>query len=475
MHQSESTWRPQPDSADSDIAELVEQVEAQIANQPFPPHALSKAGFFGRSVTIPDTCVDVRIGRRLATDFGSFATNVRPYAVTAHVHAYPSEHGVLRPAKKRTEITDFEAEAFLKVTLGQYWTDYAYQLHVQVPDRLQRQIPPFQKVFVVVVDGHDKPMLAPDNFRWGSIFFTRSEPRKLTPSRENTALRQHLSEAGPYADSSRVRDPRTEPDGAWKVDMSGDTLDTLTHVARQAVEAAYKIFRRRGSVSTDFRTVRIVVDGTTLHVHFQWKKNPNTFAIAIRIPQFDSDFRSPPIHNPSAWMSEAASNYDEELSTGYMTRAQRSVVDGGVVLLHNPSRGGPPHDHYITATTPGYASEKKLRAHGMNVDDCIAASSDGRLISWLNLHPSLDFVAHAATVWSSEERVAELSCLEELDGVPEEALRQLVWVLVNETANVGARYVVTDLVHPVLEQVGFERTAQGNAVYDVIASSGPRP
>jgi hypothetical protein len=50
----------------------------------------------------------------------------------------------------------------------------------------------------------------------------------------------------------------------------------------------------------------------------------------------------------------------------------------------------------------------RLRAHGMNVDDCTAAYSDGRLICWLNLHPSHDFVAHTATVWSNEEGVALL-------------------------------------------------------------------
>jgi hypothetical protein len=414
---------------------LIARVEAQVAEQ--TQRRVHRTTIHGTSVLLPDTRVDVRVGRRDASDLGSFPPNVAPFAKTAVVHAYPDEPGMHRPGRVRTAISDDEAEAWVRVAFGEKVSDYAYQIHVDIPDRLRRQIPPHQKWFVVLVDEHDEPMLAPDNFRWGLIFFTRTEPRKLHAI--NDSLREQLASTGPYVDTTLFRDPRTDADGGWTVDVVGD-IQSSTPVARDAVEAAHRIFRRRGVVTTDFQTKRLVVDGTTLQIHFRWKNNPDVFAISVRIPQSDNDFTGPPGHNPSAWMSTAAQEYSEEFHTGYMVRARRNRVDG-VVHLGQPDRRG--------------GSEYYLRG---GADDPLS----------LHLQRCGQCVAHAVVVEEVDE-IAVLERVESHDDVPEAEIRWMVWVALNEAADTGARYVVTHLDMPLLEAMGFRPDGRGRFVFDVVS------
>ncbi|RRQ29259.1 hypothetical protein DK926_05090 [Rhodococcus sp. Eu-32] len=414
---------------------LIALVEAQVTEQ--PQHRQREYMLSGQSVLLPDTRVDVRVDRRDAGDLGSFPSSVTPFALTAVVHAYPLEPGMSRPGRVRAAISDDEAEAWARVAFGHHLSDYAYQLRIDIPDRLRRQIPPHQKWFVVVVDEHGEPMLAPDNFRWGLIFYTRSRPRKLHAV--NGSLCDQLASSGPYVDTTPFRDPRTDADGGWTVDVVGDTK-SLTPVARDAVEAAHRIFRRRGAVTTDFQTKRLVVDGTTLQIHFRWKNNPNVFVISARIPQSDSDFIGPPGHNPSAWMSTVAQEYSEEFHTGYMVRTRRSRV-GDVVHLGQPDRRG--------------GSEYYLRG-----------GADGPLS--LHLQRCGQCVAHAVVV----EEVDEIAVLERVESqadVPEAEIRWMVWVALNEAADTGARCVVTHLDMPLLEAMGFRPDGRGRFVFDVVS------
>ncbi|WP_338891936.1 hypothetical protein [Rhodococcus sovatensis] len=416
---------------------LITEVEALMPER--PQRELRQYELSGPSPLVADTRVDVRVGRRGAGDLGSFPNNVKPFALTAVVHAYPHEPGQNRPGRVRTPLSDDEAEAWARVAFGEKLSDYAYQLDVQIPDRLRSQIPPHQKWFVVLVDNHDEPMLAPDNFRWGLIFYTRSEPRKLHAV--NDSVREHLASCGPYIDTSTFRDARTDPDGGWTIDVVGDT-ESLTPVARDAVESARRIFRRRGAVTTDFQTVRLVVEETSLQIHFRWKRNPNTFSTTVRIPQFDSDFTSPPGHNPSAWMSTAAQELSEEFHTGYMVRATRTVVDG-IVHLGKADRGGGTEYHLRDDI------KDPLRLHLQRGGEC---------------------VAHAVSSLQADE-IAVLYQFDARPDIPTPELRRLAWVALSKAVDTGARYIVTHLDHPVLEDLGFAPDGRGRFVYDVVPTT----
>lgn len=464
----------------AEVFNLMRHIERNSGERPQLgwPFKRAQESLTGRSVAVPGAWVDVTVGYRSAADLGSFAADVEPYAITAHVQAFPDMYQDIRTSRRtRMELGDAEAEAWARIMFGPRWADYAYQLTVEIPDRLKRQIPPYQKVFTLLVDRNGDPMLAPDNYRWGMLFFSHSAPRKLEPSPENTELRTVLATDGPYTDSEPVRDPRTDPDGGWKIDVTGDPLETLTPTAQQAVEAARRLFRQRGAVNTHFQPTRLVVDGATLHVHFRWKKNPNVFATSIRIPQSEAEFTSPPAHNPSAWMSAAALGLWEELSTGMLLRSRRERIDG-VIHLGGPVQQEredlPGREFGLGRTVPGYAAASTLQRLGMHVDDAGDAHREGRLISWVHVWRNdpggcgSDYLGHAVATWTDTESVASVDVIETLPEVPDDVVRRLVMAVVHDAADAGAQQIVTPLDHPALTEVGFSSGEGGKLTLDVM-------
>lgn len=425
----------------------------------------------GRSVTLPDTRIAVSVSERAAGDLGSFAAGVEPRAITAHVRAYPDDDG--QPSGERIDLGAAEAEAWMRYAFGPQLSDYAYQLAVQLPERLERRMRPYEKVFTVLLDREGVPMLAPDNYRWQRIWFTRSEPRKLEPAFDATTLRQHLAARGPYMDSSLVRDPRTDPDGCWKIDVAGDPSAALSPTARDALESARRIFRQRGAVNTHFQPTRLVVDGATLRVHFRWKKNPNLFSIDVLLPQSDADFTSPPAHNPVAWMSAAALSLNEELSTGLLLRARRQRVDGVIHLFDPRGESRLWHEFGLGITVPGYGANHVLDALGMNTAGAADAHRERRLISWVHVWRNntdrrrSDYLGHGFATWTDTESVASVDVIEVLPNVPEDVVRRLVFAIVHDAADAGALRIVTQLDHVALAEQGFVSGVDGRLTLDV--------
>ncbi|MCQ4120005.1 hypothetical protein [Rhodococcus tibetensis] len=230
-------------------------------------------------------------------------------------------------------------------------------------------------------------------------------------------------------------------------------------------------------MNTHFQPTRLVVEGATLHVHFRWKKNPNVFAIGIRIPQSEAEFTSPPAHNPSAWMSAAALTYDEELSTGLLVRARHERFDG-VIHLGGPTRREreelPGREFGLGRTVPGYAAASTLKRLGMHVDDAGDAHREGRLISWVHIWRNdpggcgSDYLGHTVATWTATESVASVDAIETLPEVPNDVVHRLVMAVVHDAADAGAQQIVTPLDHPALTELGFNSAEGGKLTLDVM-------
>ncbi|MFE5701651.1 hypothetical protein [Rhodococcus koreensis] len=394
-----------------------------------------------------------------ADNLGSFAATVRPLCFRIHVQGYPSTFTDLRSARsERTPLPRNESEGWARAVLGKRWSDYAYQLVVVEPDPRLPDLPEHD-VYVVFVDAAGVPVLAPDNTRWDSIWISHVQPRKLDPDLANTALIDRLSRSGPFVATDAIRDPRTEPDGCWKIEIVGDPPDALSDVARETFTRACRSLRIRGAVTSHFRTVRIELDGDLVRVYFQWTKNPNLFAMTFRLPTTADDFRGPPMDTPAGVVSTVLLDWMEELDTGLIVRGTRRRKNG---VLHisapAPSSGPARSDFGLGAVPLRDTSGTWLAAEGLHIDDAVDATNTGTPTVWVqaykNNQQGRPFVGHAAARWTAPG-VATFDVLETVPGTPDSVNQQLIREVTHALADAGAHEITTAFEHPELVALGY--------------------
>lgn len=465
----------QPSDMVREVPDLVALVAEQIGARSMLPLAM-RGGLrlVGRSVTVPDTTVSFTANPLHAVhDRGSFGPDVNPGGLKTSIFAYPARYDKQTALKERarTAIPDEEAEAWARAAIGDRLMDYAYQVSASFEGVARtRYQPPHPTAFVVFFDGSGTPILAPDDYHWGTArLVTGERAMKMQPGVKNTALRDQLAESGSFTPSAPARDLRTDPDGKWRIQVAGDQLDSLTPVAREAVDAAYDFWRPRGAIHTKLRPERLFVTPRSVELQFRWHKNPNTFALTTSLPQTDADFRSPATDS-RAWISYTGMDWSENLSTG-MTRWGLRTRVGAVIHIRyqNVQRDGEyqfagdliPRKEYDGSTSVHYG-----RLLGT---DATINYEPGRLISWYcEMHESGTFAAQAVSAWTADTDVATLDVLEALPGVPDYSVRRAAFHAIHDAADAGAYRIVTELTHPVLAQLGFVPSASGRSELDVL-------
>ncbi|ORM38159.1 hypothetical protein [Williamsia sp. 1135] len=449
------------------MSDLINQIEKQIGPRTLLPLRIANSlRLRGWSVTVPNTRIHIKISCSAANDAGSFPLGTNPRKVKATIIAFPGEFDqtwATQPTPS-TPIPDNEAEAWTRVMFGEQLADFAYQRRRAASTPLNRSKAPnhqHKKIFVALIDGHGHPILAPDNIRWRQ---SEPEPRKLQPT-HNTTLRHHLAAHGPYADSSKERDPRTDPDGGWRIQVTGDPLDTLTPTAREAVEHAHQLFRLRGAIHTDFATELLIVAGQTLHVQFRWKNNPNIFAISGHIPQTEAEFRSPQA-NARLWMGYTAGFWFEELSTGLMWCARRQRIDGVIYLGKRTKLSREPYSVGGLNARPNWDGVIRVPHSPDLQGNTVTAFHHDQLISWSTASRNRkgqrdQYVAQAVTAWTDTDGVAELKILEAIPNTdpPDHVVARTAFRAICDAADSGAQHIATTLDHPVLASLGFIPTA----------------
>ncbi|RVW06892.1 hypothetical protein EGT67_24265 [Prescottella agglutinans] len=352
--------------------------------------------------------------------------------------------------------------------LGTAWGDWAYELVVrESPPRTKI---PLQSIYAVFLDGEGAPVLAPDNMQWDRLWAGRIEPRKLEPDPSDTELIRRLAESGPFADTESIRDPRTEADGGWRIEVGGDSPDGLGDVARETFARACRAFRMRGAVTSRFRPVRLDLDGDRVRVYFHWAENPNVFAMTFRLPMSESDFRGPPLHNPAAVVGTILMDWMEELDTGLIVRGTRRRVDG-VLHISAPQPGRTPNRDYAIDGVPLHdRSGVWLATEGLDIRRARAAKDDGVLAAWLqayeNNREGRPYVGHAAARWIGTD-VARVDVLELVQGCPDRVAGELMWSITHTLADLGAVRIETPFDQRRLAELGFAPVGDEGWVLDV--------
>ncbi|MGW0177666.1 hypothetical protein ACWDUM_27895 [Rhodococcus sp. NPDC003322] len=424
----------------------------------------------GAAIDTPDARVRIGYSFQDADDLGSFAPGTDPQAFRIHVHGYPGRHPDLRSSgSERIPLSRNESEGWVRAALPADWSDHAYEL-IQV-DRPRRSGVPYpQSIYLVLVDGGGTPILAPDNMSWNRLWQGQFEPRKLEPNPVNTDLVEYLARFGPFVDTATIRDPRTDPDGGWRVEISGDDPAGLTPVARDTFDRACRSLRIRGAVTRGFHPLRIVLDSTVVHVHFHWKLNPNVFAMNFRLPQTEKDFRGPPIDSPGGVVSTLLMDWMEELDTGLVVRGTRTRRDG-VLHIGPPSRRRSKRSAYGIGTVPLHErSGAWLATEGLHIDPALSAKDGVTLAAWIQAYENnadgRPFVGHAAAVWIADG-IARIDVLEVVPGTPDEVLERLAFALTHRLADAGATRIDAVADHPVLTALGYRPGPSGGATLDV--------
>lgn len=224
-------------------------------------------------------------------DLGTFVPETGPVFVRVRVvgrRLSPTEPPLRTIGSPNAAIPVTEAEGWVRAALGDRWADYAYEYR-DAREPTASRAASFR--FGLLLDRTAAPMLAPDNFDWSRIDGPNENTvRKLAPSAVNVPLQQHLSKFGPYAATADHLDPRTTPDGRWRVRVDSrnadpGTLDTFTLLADRLCI--------RGVVDTRFVPLSLDLEGRIATLVYQLTGSPALYDADVPIPT-EPELRVPP-------------------------------------------------------------------------------------------------------------------------------------------------------------------------------------
>lgn len=425
----------------------------------------------GPSLTTPHLRIHVNHSYQDADELGSFPADTAPVCVRIHVHGYSDRYPDRQAAGSDLvhEFSAIEAEAWARAVLGRHWSDYAYEVirRIDVDRRMRTNLIYTQPLFVVFLASDGTPVLAPDNIAWNRVWLKVIDARKLDPDPESRALLDHIARVGPYAPTEGIRHPDTEPDGGWRLDVTGVPVDQLTDTAAETVRALRNGIRTRGSIDKQFRPVRLHVEHDRAVVYFRWARNPNTFALTMHPPQAADELAGPPWHTPASVAGTIIAGWREELCTGLLVRGTRRR-DGDTIYISAP-RTAPVRQKYWISEVPVHGAW--LARDGLDIDRPLEWKNTGVLAVWVqagvNNEIGRPYVGHAAARWSGEV-TAHLDVLETVPGTPDTATAQLVHRITHMLADLGAATVTASVGNEYLVELGYtNRPDKSGMVLDV--------
>ncbi|OZE84013.1 hypothetical protein CH305_06095 [Rhodococcus sp. 15-649-2-2] len=400
----------------------------------------------GPSLTVPGLRIHVRHSYQNAADLGSFPAEANPLLLRIHVQGFSDEYQDRKAARSNLvdSVTDPESEAWTRALLGQRWADYAYEL-VRTPKQTNTAKPMLfaQRVYALLLDADGEPTLAPDNFAFQRVWNGIDSARKFIPT--SSAVAAHLVAVGPFLKTADIRDPNTEADGGWRLHTTGDDTETLPTPAAATARSLIRRVRVRGRVSSRFRPTRVHVELDQVRVYFRWAKNPNLFAMTLRLPQSGDESSSPPLDTPDSIVAVCLSNWQENLRTGLLVWGQRTRLDDGAVHISWPiTEMTGSRQHRVAAVPRHDTSGSWLARAGLNIGAAREALESGVLACWLQAHvdnrEARPFVGHAAARWI-DDTTARIDVLEVASGTPQSVVTQLVHSITHTLANAGARAI----------------------------------
>lgn len=416
----------------------------------------------GPSLVDPDLKIHLRHSYQDAGDLGSFPAVSNPVAVRIHVQAFAATYP--DRAAARTDlldaVTEPESEAWTRALLGERWADHAYELvRDSHPSERERDRMWFkQRIYVVLLGQDGEPTLAPDNFAFERLWHGVDSARKIEP--RSASLIAHLERVGPFFKTEGIRDPNTDADGSWRVAFTGLDPAELTVTAGEAARRLMRSVRIRGVIDSKFRPTRVHIEDDAARVYFQWAKNPNTFALSLRLPRSVDDLPGPPADTPGSLVSEALANWQENLRTGMLFWGTRTRMDDETLHVSWP-KGGPSRDGdgYGIATVPQHdKSGVWLAEAGLSIDKGVAAKESGHLAAWLQAYVNnargRPFVAHSAARWTGDT-TAVVDVLESVPNTPRSVLTKLVHTITHVLANSGARIIELHYVDDAFAAFGY--------------------
>lgn len=274
---------------------------------------------------------------------------------------------------------------------------------------------------------------------------------------------------------TRRPDSPPGPYGRWDLELDSVAPSRLTPIARASADAAFEQFAIPGLIHDQLRPEVLTATPTVVTLQFQWNQNPSRFAVTSELPLSEDDLRAP-ADSPQAWASYTASEWWENLSTGW-TRWGRGRHRNGVIQL-GPRTLDPPDGEYV----PGGCLQ--LASHP---DGLIRVPSGPGSTVGSATYPAERFIsctyevraprAHgshsshgplAITVWTGDSGVARLEMVGARVGVPEYSIRRAALGAIHDAADAGAYKIVTTSTAPILTELGFVNHAHGQRVLDVL-------
>ncbi|MBY6540281.1 hypothetical protein HQ325_16525 [Rhodococcus sp. BP-349] len=308
-------------------------------NFPDPRWPVEDNPLEGISLLDPGLRVRVLHSYQDGVDLGSFPPGAEVLALRIHVQAFSAmfptraaAHGQLLDT-----LSDAESDGWARALLGDHWADHSYELRLQKNEDNRRTTRALtaQRVYVLLLDQHAQPMLAPDNFAFERIWLRVDSGRKVPP--RSSTLTERIRRDGPYANTEAIRDPRTDKDGRWRIHVTGPDRAELVPLANATAHHLIRGVRIRGAIDTHFVPLRVHIDPTLLWVYFRWEGDPETYVLTLRPPQTDSDLRGPPWDSPGAIVGEALVGWQEDLRTGLRRHRGATRTPVGALHLSGPT------------------------------------------------------------------------------------------------------------------------------------------
>ncbi|MDV6260179.1 hypothetical protein [Rhodococcoides yunnanense] len=401
----------------------------------------------GPSLTVRGLRIHVRHSYQDGGDLGSFPAEADPLLLRIHVQGFSDEYQDRTAAQSNLvdSVTDPEAEAWTRALLGQRWADYAYEL-VRTPNPPKNTATRMrfaQRVYVLLLDADGEPTLAPDNFAFQRVWNGTDSARKTIPT--SLAVAAHLRAVGPFFETAAIRDPNTEADGGWRLHITGNDTESLPTAAAATAQSLIRRVRVRGRVASRFRPTRVHVEQDQVCVYFRWAKNPNTFAMTLRLPRSEDEFSGPPRDSPDSIVAICLSSWQEDLRTGLLVWGRRTRrADGAVHISWPITEMAGSRQHRVAAVPRHDTSGSWLARAGLNIGAAREALESGVLACWLQAHvdnrEARPFVGHAAARWI-DDTTTRIDVLETVAGTPRSVVTQLVHSITHTLANAGARSI----------------------------------
>ncbi|MEV0310670.1 hypothetical protein [Nonomuraea fuscirosea] len=239
---------------------------------------------------------------------------------------------------------------------------------------------------------------------------------------------------------------------------------------REVLAAVTTCLSRADAVTEGYSTVNVRPEPDGMLVLFRWRRDPNLYAIAVEYPTAPrSPWTGLPVHSAYEWAADVAGRLSEELATGLVRRARRTVR-GGYVLLDPRDAPDVNPPGYSISLVPPHPTEPGswLAKAGLDVTIPRQLSAGSRLTCWLQAYGynerRMTVVGQAAASWENEERTTvRLDLVQVLPGFPPEVCHALVRLAVFEAAEAGALRVVTEIDDAALAELGF-RPALGDGL-----------